>query len=188
MKKVEIVIGWCGEEQEGIRARNWDAKKNGGDLGDVCELEGNLLVRFAVGAIELTEHLVKAVFDTMKGEIPSARVVDLAAAKRFFVLSETVPGVVRVGGGSHAPKVVKFGTVFLGINYGLDADDRAGGEVLVLAAGGSVGIITNAVVVVNEGGSDGLVFIFNDVESGEAGLKLIFKMTFVLRGEVPFGA
>lgn len=143
---------------------------------------------FAVGAVELAEHLIEAIFNAVEGKIPSTRVVDLATAEGFFVLGEAVPGVVWVGRGGHAPEIEKFGAIVLGINYSLDGGDRAGGEFLLFAAGGSVGIITNAVVVVNEGGGDGLVFILNDIEGGEAGFELVFEMILILRSEVFFGA
>ncbi len=53
--------------------------------------------------------------------------------------------------------------------------------------GGGMSIIASALVVVDEGGGNGLSFVFSDVESGEARGKLILEMGFVLRREMVAG-
>lgn len=66
----------------------------------------------------------------------------------------------------------------------MDDEDAASGKFAMFVGSGSMSVITNAVVIVNEGGSDGDMVELSDVEGGEAGFELIAKVIFVLRGEM----
>ncbi len=139
-------------------------------------------------AIEGAEGLVEAVFGAMEGEIPGAGVVNLMAAESLLVLGEAVPRVFGVGRSGDAPEIKGGGAIMLGVDDGLDGDDGAGGELLVLAVGGGVGRVADAIVIVDESGSDRTAFEIGNVEGGEAGFELILEVSFVLGGEMIAGA
>ncbi len=127
---------------------------------------------FAFETVEATDEEIKVVAERFKREVISAGVVNLTAAERLFVLSETIPGVARVGGGGHAPEIIDFGAAFFGVENHLDKHNGTTGELLVAAVGGGVGVVAGAVVIINESGGDrelGLVWLILDSWSTFAG-------------------
>lgn len=109
---------------------------------------------FAFETVEVADEEIEVVAERFKREVVGASVIDLAAAEGFFVLSEAVPGVARVGGGSHAPEIIDFGATFFSVENHLDKHNGATGELLVAAVGGGVGVVAGAVVIINESGGD----------------------------------
>lgn len=139
---------------------------------------------FAFETVKFTHDLVKMVAAMLEGEIPGAGVVDLMTTEGFFVLSEAVPGVIGVGGGCHAPEIICVIAGGFGVDNHLDNENTTSGEFAMFVGGGSMSVITDAVVIVNEGGSDRNMVEFSNVESGEARFELIAEVIFVLRGEM----
>jgi len=113
-------------------------------------------------------------------EVPGTRVVNLLAAKRFFVLSKTIPGMGGVIRGGDAPEVKGLGAAILGVDNHLNENDGAGHELAVFVVGGGVGVVADTIVIVDEGGSNGLPFELGDIEGGEAAFQLVFEVVFVL--------
>lgn len=113
------------------------------------------MAELAAEAVGGAEGLIETIADGVKGEIPGASVVNLAAAEGFFILSETVPGVVGVAGGGDAPEIKGGLAGGFSINDHLDEEDGAGDEFAVGLVGGGVGVVADAGVVVDEGGGDG---------------------------------
>lgn len=138
----------------------------------------------AFETVGATEELIEAVFDTIKREVPGAGVVDLVATEGFFVLSEAIPRVFRIGRSGDAPEIEKGGVMVLGVENHLDEEDGAGHEFAVFGVGAGVSVITHAIIIVNEGGGDRLMLIVDDVKGGEAAFELIFEMFFGLGGEM----
>ncbi len=143
-----------------------------------------LVEMFAFEAVGVAEHLVEAVADTMKGKIPGAGVIDFVAAEGFFVLSEAVPGVMRVARSGDAPEVEGVGAVVFGVDNHLDEQDCASHEFFIFASGSGVSVVAGAVEIVDEAGGDGLLLELGDIESGEAGFELILEVFLVLGCEM----
>lgn len=116
------------------------------------------MAEFAAEAVGGAEGLIEAIADGMKREIPGTGVVNLVAAEGFFVLSEAVPGVVRVVGSGDAPEIKGGLAGGFGVNDHLNKEDGAGDKFAMGLVGGGVGVVANAGVVVDEGGGnrDGL--------------------------------
>ena len=113
------------------------------------------MAEFAAEAVGGAKGLIEAVANGMKGEVPGAGVVNLVAAEGFFVLSEAVPGVVRVAGGGDAPEIKGGLAGGFGVNDHLDKEEGTGDEFAVGLVGGGVGVVADAGVVIDEGGGDG---------------------------------
>ena len=159
------------------------------------------MVEFATEAVGGAEGLVEAITDGVEGEIPGAGVVNLAAAEGFLVLSEAVPGVVGVAGGGDAPEIEGGLAGGFGVNDHLDEKNGAGDEFAVGLAGGGVGVVADAGVVIDKGSGDGdglreLLVInrervgveLGDVECGEAGFDLVLEVGGRLGNEMVAGA
>lgn len=116
------------------------------------------MAEFAAEAVGGAEGLIEAIADGMKREIPGTGVVNLVAAEGFFVLSEAVPGVVRVVGSGDAPEIKGGLAGGFGVNDHLNKEDGAGDKFAMGLVGGGVGVVADAGVVVDEGGGnrDGL--------------------------------
>lgn len=113
------------------------------------------MAELAAEAVGGAKGLVETVADGVKGEIPGASVVNLVAAEGFFILSEAVPGVVGVVGGGDAPEIKGGLAGGFGVNDHLDKEDGAGDEFTMGLVGGSVGVVADASVVIDEGGGNG---------------------------------
>lgn len=120
----------------------------------------------------------------MKGKIPGARIINLVPTEGLFVLSETVPGVVGIFRGGNTPEIKNFRAVILGVDDHLDKNDGAGHELAVFLIGGGMGVVTNTVVIIDKGGSDGFAFELGDVEGGETAFKLVFEVVLILGVEM----
>lgn len=139
---------------------------------------------FAFGAVDLAQEIIETVFEAVEGEIPGARIINLMSAEGLFVLSETVPGVVGVFRGSNAPEIENFRAVILGVDDHLDKNDCASHEFAVFLIGGGMGVVTNTVVIIDKGGSDGFAFELGDIEGSKTAFKLVFEVVLILGVEM----
>lgn len=107
------------------------------------------MFELALGVVEAAKQLIDKVARFFDRKIPGASVIDLMAAEGFFVLSEAVPGVVWVVGSGNTPEIEKGSTVGFSIENHLDKKNSAGHKFAMSVISGSVGVITNAVVIIN---------------------------------------
>lgn len=118
-------------------------------------LSVGLVVEFAGEAVEAAEEEVEAIFELIEGVIPGAGVIDLVTTEGFFELSEAVPGVVRVIGSGDTPEVEGVGALDFGVENHLDEEGGAGHELAIGVVSGGVGVVAGAVIIIDEGSSNG---------------------------------
>lgn len=124
----------------------------------------------------------------MEGEIPGAGVIDLVAAEGFFVLGKAVPGVFGIGRSRNTPEIESLGALILSVENHLDEENGASHELAMFGVGAGMSVVADAVVIVDEGSSDGLAFVIDDVEGGEAAFELVLEVAFGLGREMVAGA
>lgn len=108
-----------------------------------------IVAMFAFETIKLAHNLVELIAAAFEGEVPGTSIINLVTTEGFFVLCETVPGVIGICGRGHAPEIVSVGAGGFSVKNHLDNQDTASSKFAMLVGRGSMSVIANTVVVVN---------------------------------------